>query len=74
GGLITENKTEGSSGLPWLHSLPVVGALFGSKSQSKIKTELLVILTPRVLFNEQDMRDVSREMRNRISNFTLFDE
>lgn len=74
GGLITENQTEGSSGVPGLHSLPVVGALFGKKSTATVKTELLVILTPRVLFNEQDMRDISREMRNRISNLDLLEE
>lgn len=73
GGLIRENQTEGSSGIPGLHSLPVVGALFGKKTTKKIKTELLVILTPRVLFNEQDMRDISREMRNRISELELLE-
>lgn len=73
GGLIRENQTDGSTGVPGLHSLPVVGALFGKKTTKKIKTELLVILTPRVLFNEQDMRDISREMRNRISELKLLE-
>jgi len=73
GGLIRENKTNGSSGVPGLHSIPVVGALFGKKSTTSVKTELLVILTPRVLFNEQDMRDISREMRARISDLTLLE-
>ncbi|GAA6151474.1 type II secretion system secretin GspD [Pseudoteredinibacter isoporae] len=73
GGLIRENKTNGSSGVPGLHSLPVVGALFGKKSTTSVKTELLVILTPRVLFNEQDMRDISREMRARISDLSLLE-
>ncbi|MCV6622360.1 MAG: type II secretion system secretin GspD [Cellvibrionaceae bacterium] len=73
GGLIRENKTKGSNGVPGLHSIPVVGALFGKKSNTSVKTELLVILTPRVLFNEQDMRDISREMRARISDLTLLE-
>lgn len=73
GGLIRENQTEGSTGVPGLHSIPLFGALFGKKSTTKIKTELLVILTPRVLFNEQDMRDISREMRNRISELELLE-
>lgn len=73
GGLISENQTEGSTGLPGLSSLPVIGALFGKKTNQKKKTELLVIITPRVLFNEQDMRDISREMRNRVREFELFD-
>lgn len=73
GGLIRENKTNGSSGVPGLHNIPVIGALFGKKSTTSVKTELLVILTPRVLFNEQDMRDISREMRSRISDLTLLE-
>ncbi len=44
GGLIRENKSEGSSGLPFLHSLPVIGALFGTKSTESDRTELLVVI------------------------------
>ena len=66
GGLIRDNSTDGSSGLPVLHEVPLLGALFGTKSRQANRTELLVIITPRVLRSEQDARDVSRELRERL--------
>lgn len=74
GGLIRENKTEGESGVPWLYKLPVVGSLFGTTDNTSRRTELLVIITPRVMFNEDDLREVSREMRSRMRDFDLIDE
>jgi len=74
GGLIRENAKSSSQGLPWLHSIPVVGALFGRDVESTDRTELLVIITPRVMYNEEQLREVSREMRSRVRNLELIDE
>jgi len=73
GGLIRENKSDGSSGIPVLHSLPVVGALFGNKAQDNDRTELLVIITPRVIYSDSDLRDVSRQMRRQMQGLELID-
>jgi len=73
GGLIQEDKSQGSSGVPFLHELPVIGALFGSKSTTSIRTELIVIITPRVIFNDADLRDVSDEMRRKMRGLDLID-
>ena len=73
GGLIRENASNASQGLPWLHSIPVVGSLFGTDTESDTRTELLVIITPRALYNEAELRDVSTEMRSRIRNLELID-
>jgi general secretion pathway protein D len=69
GGLIRDNSTTGSSGIPVLSELPVVGGLFGSKTSNGQRTELLVIITPRVVRTDQDARDVSAEMRDRMKSF-----
>ena len=74
GGLIRENKAAGSSGIPVLHNLPLVGPLFGTKTQEDFRTELLVIITPRVIYSESDLRDVSREMRSQMRGLDLIDE
>lgn len=66
GGLIQDNSTTGSSGLPLLSSLPIVGGLFGTKTANKARTELLVVLTPRVVRSDQELRDVSEEVRDRM--------
>ncbi len=69
GGLIRDNSTSGSSGIPGLNEIPVLGALFGTKSRNGQRTELLVIITPRVVRSDQDAREVSNEMRDRMKSF-----
>lgn len=69
GGLIRDNATTGSSGVPGLHEIPVFGALFGTKTVDGSRTELLVVITPRVVRSDQDAREVSNEMRERMKTF-----
>jgi general secretion pathway protein D len=71
GGLIRDNNSRGKQGVPFLHDLPVVGNLFGSTSTSSNRTELLVMIVPRVIRNEQDIREVSAEMRERMQGLKL---
>lgn len=66
GGLIRENDTSGSSGLPGLSEIPVLGALFGTKTSDKNRTELLVVITPRVARTDADTRAISRELRDKL--------
>jgi general secretion pathway protein D len=73
GGLIRENATSGSSGLPWLHKIPVVGGLFGAVEETDTRTELVVIITPRALYNTEELREVSDEMRSRVRNLDLIE-
>ncbi len=71
GGLIKSNHSQGSAGLPVLSSIPLLGGLFGSQSRSDVRTELLVIITPRVLRSDEDARAVSRELRDRMKGLSL---
>ena len=73
GGLIRENASSGSSGLPWLHKIPVVGGLFGTVADTDTRTELLVIITPRALYNAEELREASEEMRSRIRDLELIE-
>ncbi len=73
GGLIRENAKSSESGVPILHKLPVIGPLFGTTEKEDTRTELLVIITPRAIYNEQDLRDVSEEMRSQIRHMELID-
>ena len=73
GGLIRENSTEGKSGVPFLYTLPLIGPLFGTTTTESRRTELLVIITPRAIYNESELRDVSEEMRSHIRHMDLID-
>lgn len=66
GGLIRDNASDGSSGVPLLSEVPVLGALFGTKSRNAVRTELLVIITPRVVRSDEDTREVNRTIRERL--------
>ncbi len=66
GGLIKDNTGSSKSGLPLLSSIPIVGALFGRHNNTADRTELLVVLTPRVVRSDEDVRAISRELRERM--------
>lgn len=73
GGLIRENAANQEDGVPWLHKAPLIGPLFGTTEQTRDRTELLIIITPRALYNDEELRQVSGEMRDQIRNFELID-
>jgi len=59
GGLIKESSGRASTGIPGLSRIPVLGALFGNTSQSKVRQEILVLLTPTVIENADQARDLT---------------
>lgn len=71
GGLIRDNSTNGKAGLPGLQDIPVLGKIFGSNNSSSNRTELLVVLTPRVVRTQVDARAVSDELRDRMKRLPL---
>ncbi len=66
GGIINESNTSSSGGIPFLHRLPGIGAAFGSKSIAKERTELIVFMTPRVIYDTNDISEASDELRGRL--------
>ena len=66
GGLIRENSSLSDLGVPVLHKIPLLGSLFGKTTTDSRRTELLVIITPRALYNEDELREVSQEMREQV--------
>ena len=71
GGLIKENASEAEDGVPWLYKAPLIGPLFGTTTKTRTRTELLVIITPRALYNDEQLRQASDEMRDRVRDFDL---
>jgi len=67
GGLITEQRERGKSGVPVLSRLPIVGSLFGKTDKVLNRTELVILLTPRVIKNQQDARLITREFKNKLT-------
>ncbi len=65
GGIMTESDTFSTSGIPGLHKLPIVGNVFGSRSRSKERTELVIFMTPRVIYDIPEIVEASDEIRGR---------
>jgi len=72
-GLIQTTVNESNGGLPFLARVPVVGGLFGSKSSSVLRTELLVLLSPTVVSSVDEAREVSKEYRDKLKGLKPFD-
>ncbi len=66
GGLIRENRLRQSTGLPLLSKIPVLGALFGTQSFSRNRTELVLIVTPKIVSDTSQAREVTEELRRKL--------
>lgn len=68
GGLMREGRTKGATGIPFVSKLPGVGELFQTQDNETERTELLVIITPRVVWGRSDAREVTDELRQKMEN------
>ena len=66
-GLISDKAFKGNSGIPLLQDLPLLGPLFSTRSKETDRTELLILLTPRVVYNQQSARALTEELRRKLS-------
>ncbi len=70
-GLIRDNASEGNAGIPLIKDLPVVGTLFSSQSNTRRRTELLVLITPHVVHDQRDARALTEDLRSQLINAGL---
>lgn len=66
GGIIQETQLYGRDSVPYLGRIPVLGHLFGSTTRSTAKTELIILLTPRVIYDETEMVSASNDLKDRM--------
>ena len=64
-GLIRDSSLKGSDGVPGLSRLPFVGALFGSKTEDTLRTEVIILVTPRVIRDPAEARRLTDEYGER---------
>ncbi len=68
GGLIQDDSENIEIGIPILRNIPVVGLLFGGTTKITDRTELLVLITPKVMASSTEAAMVTNELRGRFSN------
>jgi general secretion pathway protein D len=67
-GLITDNTSIGSQGIPWLKDIPLLGLLAGTQNNTRQRTELLILITPHVIHDQRDARALTDDLRDQLIN------
>jgi general secretion pathway protein D len=70
GGLIDESKGWSRAGVPFLKDLPVIGRFFGTTKEDSTRRELILLITPHVIRNVQESRDVTEEFKEKVARIT----
>ena len=67
-GLFIDTASKGTDGLPLLSTIPVFGGLFGTQSWNSSRSELIMLVTPRVMATVEDTRGIVDELRRKMSD------
>ena len=68
GGLIDHETERTRSGIPFLVSIPVLGALFGTTHNTTSNSELFLFLTPHVVTSDADVEDLRESIERRLEH------
>ncbi len=58
GGLIREEDRTSIEKVPFLSDIPILGALFSYDEQTKQSTEIVIFITPRIIYSSENTLDV----------------
>ena len=61
GGLIRQDENSTDTGIPGLNRIPLLGRLFGSTDRRRNRSELIVLITPRVIGSSDDAKRITDE-------------
>jgi general secretion pathway protein D len=70
GGLIQDTENETVSKIPFLGDIPVLGWLFKTKSKTRQKTNLMIMLTPNIVKDASELAAVTDDQRTRFGEAT----
>lgn len=71
GGLISQNSSTGASSIPWFGHIPILGHLFRSDTSSSDKTELVVLVTPKIVQNAEDWKKIETSFKKGLENLVF---
>jgi general secretion pathway protein D len=73
-GLISKERTTVSKRIPWLADIPIAGALFRFDKEAEQRTELLVVMTPRVInYNDPDKLEMIKQIESSRMSWCMAD-
>lgn len=69
GGIISNNKSKGNAGIPFLKDVPLLGHLFSTETESSTRTELIILITPYVISDDKDAASVTDAFRESLGDW-----
>jgi len=66
GGLIREDTNRSSTGIPLLSKIPIIGAAFGAQGWNRTRTELVLVITPKIVRDTAQAREVTEELKRKL--------
>ncbi|WP_460475244.1 type II secretion system secretin GspD [Dyella kyungheensis] len=70
GGLIQQNEDNTDTGVQGLNRVPILGRLFGTTNHSRNRTELIVLITPRVITSSEEAKQVTDEYQRKFESLS----
>jgi general secretion pathway protein D len=71
GGLMSERTTINDTSVPFFSSIPFIGMFFNTKSDVKVKTELVIFVTPKVIESPDEWGDIKAKFTHLFNELTL---
>ena len=71
GGLISVNENNNDSKVPFFGDIPLIGNLFKSTSESDTKTELVILVTPKIIVDEKQWHEIKRKFTLGLENVSF---
>ena len=72
GGLFSESRSDGKTGLPLLSRIPILGALFGKATTNQERRELIILIKPQIVRTPDDGRAITEELRSKLRTLEPF--
>ena len=69
GGLMSSNKSDGNAGIPLLKDIPGLGQFFRTNTGRSDRTELIVLITPYIIEDDNDAQAITEAFRKRLGEW-----
>ena len=73
-GLIRDNHSLTRTGWPIISDIPIIGSLFGQTRRANTRSELIILITPRVIDNPDKHKEFTTEFKDSLRNVRKFSE
>ncbi|MBV1836755.1 type II secretion system secretin GspD [Acetobacter estunensis] len=65
-GLISDKSNRNNAGMPWLKDIPLLGMLGGTQTNTRDRTELLILITPHVIHSQSEAYALTEDLREQL--------